>query len=115
MAKPRNPRRATAESGGAAAAAAPAKITPDAQAVPNTSVTENAASTPSPVRQAAPAKPTLVRSEARGTIVPINLEDEVRRLAYLLAERRGFEPGHDTEDWLAAEREVMQRYHQQRA
>ena len=115
MAKPRTPRKTTVAAGGAAAAAAPAKITPNAEAVPNTSVTENAASTASPVKQAAPAKPTLVKSEARGTIVPINLEDEVRRLAYLLAERRGFEPGHDTEDWLAAEREVMQRYHQHRA
>jgi hypothetical protein len=47
--------------------------------------------------------------------VPINLEDEVRRLAYLLSERRGFEPGHETEDWLTAEREVRQRYHQQSA
>ncbi len=115
MAKPRIPRKATTESGGAAAAAAPAKITPNAEAVPNASATQNAASTASPVRQAAPAKPTLVRSEARGTIVPINLEDEIRRLAYLLAERRGFEPGHDTEDWLTAEREVMQRYHQHSA
>jgi hypothetical protein len=26
--------------------------------------------------------------------------------AYLRAERRGFTPGHETEDWLAAEAEV---------
>jgi DUF2934 family protein len=26
--------------------------------------------------------------------------------AYLRAQRRGFEPGHETEDWLAAEAEV---------
>ena len=26
--------------------------------------------------------------------------------AYLRAERRGFAPGHETEDWLAAETEV---------
>jgi hypothetical protein len=26
--------------------------------------------------------------------------------AYLRAEGRGFEPGHETEDWLAAEAEV---------
>jgi hypothetical protein len=26
--------------------------------------------------------------------------------AYLRAERRGFAPGHETEDWLAAEAEV---------
>ena len=26
--------------------------------------------------------------------------------AYYMAERRGFEPGHEVEDWLTAEREV---------
>ncbi len=60
-------------------------------------------------------KPAIVRSEPRANIVPINLDDEIRRLAYLLSERRGFEPGHEAEDWLAAEREVRQRYHQQSA
>ncbi len=60
-------------------------------------------------------KPALVRSEARANLVPINLDDEIRRLAYLLSERRGFEPGHEAEDWLAAEREIRQRYHQQSA
>jgi hypothetical protein len=35
--------------------------------------------------------------------------DEIRRRAYLLSEQRGFEPGHETEDWLNAEREVLGR------
>jgi hypothetical protein len=30
----------------------------------------------------------------------------IAEAAYLRAERRGFEPGHETEDWLAAEAEV---------
>lgn len=60
-------------------------------------------------------KPEIVKTEARANLVPINVEEEVRRLAYLLAERRGFEPGHEAEDWLAAEREVRQRYRQQSA
>ena len=60
-------------------------------------------------------KPEIVRSDARANLVPINVEEEVRRLAYLLAERRGFEPGHESEDWLAAEREIRQRYRQQSA
>jgi Protein of unknown function (DUF2934) len=60
-------------------------------------------------------KPAIVKSEARPNLVPINLEDEIRRLAYLLSERRGFEPGHEAEDWVAAEREIRQRYHQQSA
>jgi len=58
-------------------------------------------------------KPEIFKAESRSNLVPINLEDEIRRLAYLMSERRGFEPGHETEDWLAAEHEVRQRYHHQ--
>jgi hypothetical protein len=60
-------------------------------------------------------KPEVVKTEPRANLVPINLEDEIRRLAYLLSERRGFESGHEAEDWLAAEREIRQRYHQHSA
>ena len=55
------------------------------------------------------------KTESRATLVPINFEEEIRSLAYLYSERRGFTPGHETEDWLAAEHEVMQRYHQHSA
>jgi len=60
-------------------------------------------------------KPEIVRAESRANLVPINLDDEIRQVAYLLSERRGFVPGHETEDWLSAEREVLGRYEQQRA
>jgi hypothetical protein len=56
-------------------------------------------------------RPELIKSEGRGNLLPMNVEEEIRRLAYLLSERRGFEPGHETEDWLDAEREIQQRYH----
>ena len=68
-----------------------------------------------PVRKKTSAKPAIVKSDARANLLPINLEDEIRRLAYLMAERRGFEPGHEADDWFAAEHEVHQRYHQHRA
>jgi hypothetical protein len=72
-----------------------------------------------PRKATAPKSPVskleAVKTEYRGNVVPINLEDEIRRLAYLLSERRGFEPGHENEDWLAAEHEVLQRYRQQSA
>ena len=55
------------------------------------------------------------KSEARKNLVPINIEEEVRRRAYELYQQRGPRPGGEAEDWLAAEREVMQRYHQQSA
>ena len=32
--------------------------------------------------------------------------EKVREAAYRLAQARGFEPGHELEDWLAAEHEV---------
>ena len=78
---------------------------------PAASVTETKKTEP----RKAPRKPEIVKTEVRANLVPINVEEEVRRLAYLLAERRGFEPGHEAEDWLAAEREVRQRYRQQSA
>ncbi len=54
-------------------------------------------------------------TERRAYAVPNNVDDEIRQLAYLLSERRGFEPGHETEDWLNAEHEIRQRYHQHNA
>jgi hypothetical protein len=33
----------------------------------------------------------------------------IAEAAYYRAERRGFEPGRETEDWLAAEAEVLAR------
>ncbi len=67
-----------------------------------------------------PRKMEVVRSEPRKNgaapnLVPINLEDEIRRRAYELYEQRGTGSGSEAEDWLTAEREVKQRYHQQSA
>jgi Protein of unknown function (DUF2934) len=57
-------------------------------------------------------KSDMLKADSRSNLIPINIEEEIRRLAYLLSERRGFEPGHETEDWLVAEREIRERYHQ---
>lgn len=46
---------------------------------------------------------------------PADLETEIRRRAYELYERRGCTPGHENEDWLIAEREVVSRYQHQEA
>jgi hypothetical protein len=56
----------------------------------------------------------VVKTEPR-RVVPINIEDEIRRRAYELYQQRGATPGNEREDWLAAEREVKQRYHQQQS
>jgi len=56
----------------------------------------------------------VVKTEPR-RVVPINVEDEIRRRAFELYQQRGAKPGSEAEDWLAAEREVKQRYHQQQS
>jgi hypothetical protein len=35
-------------------------------------------------------------------------EEQIRARAYQLYQARGFQPGHDTDDWLQAEYELMQ-------
>lgn len=39
-----------------------------------------------------------------------NLNDMIAEAAYYKAEKRNFEPGHQVEDWLDAEREVLARF-----
>ena len=57
-----------------------------------------------PKRAARPAKPAAAPAKA-------HVSEETRRAmiaesAYLRAERRGFAPGNEVEDWVAAEKEV---------
>jgi hypothetical protein len=89
--------------------------------VPATDVTVVAAgSTPAEVVAAEvkpipePRKLEMVKTEPRkNVVVPIKMEDEVRRRAYEIFVERGGKPGNQAEDWLAAEREVRQRYQKQ--
>jgi hypothetical protein len=68
-----------------------------------------------------PRKLGVVRTEPRKNaapqvnLVPINLEDEIRRRAYELYQQRGTASGSEAEDWLTAEREVKLRYRQQQS
>jgi hypothetical protein len=55
------------------------------------------------------------KPDIRKNVVPINLEDEIRRRAYELYQRRGSGAGNEADDWFTAEREVMQRYRQHSA
>jgi hypothetical protein len=57
------------------------------------------------------------KPEAGKNVLPTNLEEEIRRRAYELYEQRGKASGTggEADDWLAAEREVRQRYHQHSA
>lgn len=114
MAKPRTPRKKSNER-----EAVPAHVTAVETSPENGSVVladsapvEGNPEMKNTVKKSA-RKPEIVKTESRSNLVPINLEDEIRCLAYLMSERRGFEPGHETEDWLAAEHEIRERYHQQ--
>lgn len=110
MAKPRVPKKTSNDTSVTPAPAAAANGILAAESNGNGGATNGGAT--KAVRKKITAKPEIVRSEPRANLLPINLEDEIRRLAYLLAERRGFEPGHESDDWFAAEQEIRQRYHQ---
>lgn len=110
MAKPRVPKRVSDD-----ISVTPAAETGSSEVLATESNGTSTDGVARAVRRKVAAKPAIVKSEPRATIVPINLEDEIRRLAYLLAERRGFAPGHESDDWLTAEREIRQRYHQHSA
>ena len=75
---------------------------------------------PEPAKTAAPKRKTAVRKKAlqpaQASTAPaakpaVQISEDARRgmiaeAAYLRAERRGFMPGNETEDWIAAEAEV---------
>jgi hypothetical protein len=82
---------------------------------------------PSPVRSKAAAKDASGNAIADHTLKPVPGEAQsdpspftrqkpaeasesrhqrIERIAYRLAQSRGFAPGHELEDWLAAEREI---------
>jgi hypothetical protein len=49
---------------------------------------------------------TVIPPVLRPAVTPEERRAMIAEKAYLLAERRGFAPGGETEDWLAAETEV---------
>jgi hypothetical protein len=59
------------------------------------------------------AKPTAfgspVNNSARADISPDELRKLISEAAYFRAKQRGFAPGHEDEDWIQAEAEVMRR------
>ena len=63
-------------------------------------VSENSA------RAARPRRAPPVVMPPRANLTPEARHALIAEAAYLRAERRGFVPGHETDDWLAAEAEV---------
>ena len=50
-----------------------------------------------------PAKP---RAQARSEMSPHEIRQRIEIAAYYRAQERGFAPGHELDDWVAAEAEV---------
>jgi hypothetical protein len=65
-------------------------------------VTETAAARRAPTR----SRKSLAERAPRLQLTPEARRSLIAETAYLRAERRGFAPGQETEDWLAAEAEV---------
>ena len=59
-------------------------------------------------RRGSAAKATLHLHEQQST-PPEELNEMIATAAYFCAERRQFEPGHELDDWLTAEREIKSR------
>jgi len=52
-------------------------------------------------------RPEVVQSAASGTEAQLaDREVQIALAAYFIAEKRGFGPGHELDDWLAAEAQV---------
>ncbi|MCD6041861.1 MAG: oligoendopeptidase [Burkholderiales bacterium] len=67
-----------------------------------------------PRKTSGKAKPPPVAAHARAEITPEELRKLVSEAAYYRAKTRGFAPGHELEDWIQAEAEVMGRIAQDR-
>jgi hypothetical protein len=57
---------------------------------------------------ARPAEPAGIGSAEQATtaLTAESRHEAIARAAYYLAEARGFEPGHELDDWLAAEQQI---------
>ena len=63
----------------------------------------------SSTRKQVATMPTPKPFEVKKTAPTTSLEEEIRIRAYQLYEERGYTPGHENEDWLVAEREILSR------
>ena len=112
MAKPKGPGNRSKKNGIDAPATPAANPTSTVSTAPEVSPAAG-------VRTVADVRPEVketkkLSSETRRNVVPINLDEEIRRRAYELYEQRGCTPGHENDDWLVAEREILTRYSVQR-
>ncbi len=63
----------------------------------------------SPAQAIPPSAEVDLPLEPSETSVQPQRQAMIAEAAFFMAQSRGFEPGHELDDWLAAEREVDQR------
>ena len=76
---------------------------------PRKATPTKAATTKTPTRAAAPRSEKEMTPQARVELTREELQKLIEEAAYYRAKQRGFEPGHELEDWIQAEAEVMRR------
>jgi len=64
---------------------------------------------PKPRKTATPKAPVPRMQNAGDRISPQEIRQLIEEAAYYKAKQRGFAPGHELEDWIAAEAEVRRR------
>jgi len=99
-AKPKVPTAKVSTAKATTPKASPPTVSPPKVAAPKVSA-------PRKSRSSSPPRKNVVAAQSDATHVPSSAEARHQRIAvtaYFLAEARGFEPGHDHEDWFTAER-----------
>ena len=61
-------------------------------------------------KSSAKPKTLSLKQQQSATAQSIDMSTLIATAAYFHAERRGFEPGHELDDWLAAEQQVRTKY-----
>ena len=62
----------------------------------------------------AAASPEISKNAPSPSPTPIDLQAQIRQRAYALYVEQGCTPGHETEDWIKAEREILTQLNQQK-
>ncbi|MEP7247393.1 MAG: DUF2934 domain-containing protein [Gammaproteobacteria bacterium] len=86
--------------------ATPAKSAVSAKTVATKPLTSTSAATKPAAPRKRASKPAAKPIATRSEVSPDARRAMIAESAYLRAERRGFAPGHEADDWCAAEREV---------
>lgn len=68
-----------------------------------------ATATPKPDSKAAAPRKPVTESSVQTGLSPEEARQLIAEAAYFRAKQRGFEPGHELEDWVQAESEVLSR------